>query len=484
MLTSWKRAALALAALFPLALLISPSGPAQAAPPVAAESPTAPCDAISPIAIPCVALGKTSDAIATECRRVGIPELLCLLPLAHKVTQAARDAYLQSWVHRAAQFQYELGDPLPLRDAQWIGTHNSFNSLTDSFTLSHADSNQQLTLSQQLDLDVRSLELDLHYIPKLLGLLGPRVVTVCHGQGPEMFDLGCTTEPSFAKVLPEIAAWLNAPGHGDEVILLYLEDNLKNPAAYASAVATLDSVLKRPDGTSLIYKPDLSQKASNGCVPLPTGISRDDVRAAGARVVLVGGCATGWAGRVFDWNDVHVESGSTSAYQAYPACDATYDASVYDSELVRYFEDTTLVSTLLDPFRIPVDPDALSPQKVAAMTACGVNVYGFDQLLPEDGRIQATLWSWAPDEPVLANGSCTRQGGDGRWYAADCDVALPAACFGGGTWSVTTPVVFSGAAAACAGIGKTFAVPRAGDQNSALRAVAGSGGAWLNHSLA
>ena len=493
MLTSWKRAALALTV--PVVLLAaSPVVTAQAAPAptaapaavpaaVPAASPTAPCDAISPIAIPCTAIGKTVDAVAAECRRVGVPDTLCRLPLAHDVTQAARDAYLQSWTHRTAQFQYELGDALAFHDAQWIGTHNSFNSLTSSFTLSHADSNQQLSLSQQLDLDVRSIELDLHFIPKVLGLLGPRVVTVCHGQGPEIFDLGCTTEPSFAKVLPEVASWLNAPGRADEVVLLYLEDNLQNPAAYASAVTTLDNVLKRPNGTSLIYKPDPAQKAANGCVPLPTGISRDDVRATGARVVLVGGCATGWAGSVFDWNSVHVEGGKTSAYRAFPACDATYDASVYAGKLVRYFEDTTLVSNLLDPFRIPVNPEALSPEKVAAMTACGVNVYGFYQLLPEDGRIQATLWSWAPNEPVSANGACTKQGADGRWYAADCTALLPAACADGGTWTVTAPVAFADAAAACASLGRTFEVPRAGDQNSRLHAAAGATGAWLNHTL-
>src|SRR5258707_9002126 len=113
----------------------------MAAAPVAADtngvftppSPTAPCDAISPVAFPCVATGKFADAVAAECRRVGIPDRLCVLPLAHRVTQAARNAYLQSWAHRTAQFQYALGDPLPFRDAQWLGTHNSFNSLAHSF---------------------------------------------------------------------------------------------------------------------------------------------------------------------------------------------------------------------------------------------------------------------------------------------------------------------------------------------------------------
>jgi hypothetical protein len=467
------------------ALLIAagPAGSAAAADP-APPSPTAPCDAVSPIAIPCVALGKTFDAVSAECRRVGIPDTLCILPLAHNVTQAARDAYLQSWVHQAAKFQYALGDPLPLRDAQWLGTHNSFNSLAESFTVSNLDSNQQLSLTQQLDLDMRSIELDLHFIPRL-ELLGGRAVTVCHGQGPELGDLGCTFEPLFTTVLPKIAAWLNAPAHSDEVVLLYLEDEMKNPAAYASTISTLDKVLRRPDGSSLIYRPDPAARAANGCTPLPLGASRDDVRAAGARVVLVGSCAPGWSADVFDWNATHVEGGSASAYQPYPACDATYGAGVYDAKLVRYFEDSTLVSALLDPTRPAANPEALTPAKVRSMTDCGVNLFGFDQILPEDGRIQASLWSWAPDEPRTANGGCTLQGADGRWLAAACAGAHPAACVANGTWSVTGPVAFADAPAACSALGATFGLPRAGDQNSRLHAVAGPvGGAWVRYQFA
>lgn len=464
-----------------VASFLSVNTGAEAAP--TATSPTAPCDALSPIAIPCVALGKTFDAVAAECRRVGIPDALCALPLSHKVTQAARDAYLASWTHRTAQFQYELGNPLPLREAQWIGTHNSFNGLSYPFTISRADSNQQLSLSQQLDIDVRSLELDLHYIPSILGLLGPKVVTVCHGQGADVGNLGCTTEASFAKVLPEISNWLNAARNSDEVVLIYLEDAVKDPAAYASILSTLDKVLKRPNGSSLIYKPNPAQKAANGCVPMPLGISRDDVRAAGARVVLVGSCAPGWSGSVFDWSNTHVESGRASTYRAFPTCDANFTPSVYASKMVRYFEDSTLVSTLLDPQRPPVDPEALTPAKVEAMTNCGVNLFGLDQLLPEDGRIQSTLWSWAPNEPQAGVGECTVLGSDGRWAAAPCTGTRPAACLDGGVWTVTPAVPAANAAAACQAIGSTFDLPRSGVSNSRLHAVAGTTSTWINHTI-
>lgn len=483
-LTRTKRLAAVLAVALALVASFLATTPAtQAAAPAATPSPTAPCDAISPIAIPCVALGKVFNAVNAECRRVGIPDSLCALPLAYSVTQAARDAYRTSWAHQTAAFQYALQDSVPLRDVQWVGTHNSFNGLGYPLTLSRADSNQQLTLTQQLDIDVRALELDLHHTPGLLGLLGPKVVTVCHGQGPEVGNFGCTTETPFSTVLPEVAKWLNAPANSNEVILLYLEDAVKNAAAYTSILSTLDKVLKRPNGTSLVFKPNPADKAANGCVPLPLDATRDAVRAAGARVVLVGSCAPGWSASVFDWSSVHVESGRTSTYQPFPTCDATYGAGVYANQLVRYFEDTTLVSTLLNPTRKPVDPEALTPEKVAAMTACGVNVFGFDQLLPEDGRIQATLWSWAPDEPKAGAGSCTYLNAEGRWVAAPCTDLHPAACLTGDTWTVTPAVPAADAAAACTAIGSAFDLPRTGDQNSRLHAVAGAEGAWVNHAI-
>ena len=129
-----------------------------------------------------------------------------------------------------------------------------------------------------------------------------------------------------------------------------------------------------------------------------------------------------------------------------------------------------------------LDPDALTPAKVHAMTDCGVNLFGFDQILPEDGRIQSSLWTWAPDEPKVVHGGCTLQGADGRWVAAQCTSTHPAACAVGSAWSVTAPVTFADAPAACSAIGASFGLPRVGDQNSRLHAVAGpAGGAWVDY---
>lgn len=443
-------------------------------------SSVAPCNAISPFAFPCVGTGKFADAVSAECRRIGVSDNLCLVPLSHKITQAATAAYLQSWVHRAARFQYALGDSVPFRDAQWVGTHNSFNSLAHQFTPSHADSNQQLSMTQQLDIDARSIELDLHYIPQI-DQLGKRAVTVCHGRPPNQGNLGCTTEPVLTKVLPDITAWLNA--NPNEVVLILIEDQLKDPNAYASALATLEGGLVRPNGTSLIYHPNPVDILPNGCANFPRNISRNDVRTAGAQVVLVSDCIPNWGSAVFNWEGQELQSGSTFDYQPFPKCDASYSAPVYANNIIRYYEDSTFISALINPSRPPNNPAALTPTKAQSMTNCGVNLFGFDQLLPEDGRIQGTLWSFAQDEPRAGAGQCTLQRSEGHWVAAPCTDPHPAACLSGaGVWSVSAPVAFAGAPAACGG--SAFGLPRTGVQNSRLHAVAGpAGGAWVNYPI-
>src|SRR5262249_49597667 len=105
-LAKWLQNAAALGAV--VAMLAAPPAAADPSDVYSPPSPTAACDAISPVAFPCVALNKFADAVSWECRRVGIPDQLCTVPLAYRVTQAAVVAYGQSWVHRTAQFQYQL----------------------------------------------------------------------------------------------------------------------------------------------------------------------------------------------------------------------------------------------------------------------------------------------------------------------------------------------------------------------------------------
>jgi hypothetical protein len=220
---------------------------------------------------------------------------------------------------------------------------------------------------------------------------------------------------------------------------------------------------------------------------MPLGISRDDVRARGAQVVIVGNCRTGWSSDVFSWDDNHVERGSTPGYRPFPACDSTYPRSVYDTKFVRYFEDSTFVSAATDPTESPSQAQAgmLTPAHVADMTRCGVNLFGFDQILPNDGRIDASIWSWAKDQPDSQAGSCTVQRSDGRWITDPCATRHLAACrAASGAWELTPrPVPYAGASSACRALGDRFDLPRTGYENSELRQAAGSATLWLSYAL-
>src|SRR6266498_1750933 len=106
------------------------------------------------------------------------------------------------WVERALAAQYRLGDPVPFRNAPWIGTHNSFNGPAEmGLALSAQDANQKVDLTDQLDLGIRSLELDLHWFPSLTSgdgqLFAP---VVCHALPNHV---GCTVEKPLGPALDE-----------------------------------------------------------------------------------------------------------------------------------------------------------------------------------------------------------------------------------------------------------------------------------------
>jgi hypothetical protein len=456
-----------------IALLLSIASLGAAAAQAASAKPVDDaCNQVSPTAAACIGIDKPAEAAAAECRAAGVPDGACVMPVGHDVLASDLAAYQSSWLHRAAQRQFALGGSVPLRAAQWLGTHNSFNTDANGLTLSHTDNNQQLTLTEQLDGDVRALELDVHYVPGT-ETGGTDVVRVCHGRGPDQYHAGCTTEPLLTAVLPEITRWIDA--HPDQVVLLYLEDELGAAAGYDQTVSALDHALVRSDGSSMIYRPDPAQIGAGGCANLPLDVSRDDVRAAGANLVLVGNCRSGWSSDVYSWDANHVESGSTPGYQPFPACDQTYGPSVYASKLVRYFEDSTWVSAAVDPTQSPAGHGAgmLSPAKVTSMIDCGVNLLGFDQFEPGDGRVEASIWSWAPNQPDATAGACAEQRSDGRWISDSCATRRPAACrTPQGTWILTPAIPAAAARAACAARGATFAAPRTGPENEALRVTA------------
>lgn len=460
---AWVAAALAAAALGVLA-------------PVAAAQESCP-----PGDSACIGAQKLGERASAECRRAGdalpsrpVADPACQTPAGRRVDRAGVAAHAGSWVHRALAFQYALGEALPFRDAPWIGTHNSFNSTSEAPTLSHTDSNQQLSLADQLALDVRSLEIDVHWSPSPRGGGLDGAPVVCHGQEQQGVHVGCTSERLLGDVLAEVGGWLRRPENRREVLLLYLEDHLDGN--HAAGREVLDATLG-----SLVFRAGANDA---DCRSLPLTLTRRAVLDAGAQVVIVGDCGTGWNTRVFKWGgDVRVEE-RPKGYTA-ENCGGVSRAT-HATRLVRFYEDSTWLTptaATVSQNRLASADDGITPQTAAAMTRCGVDLIGLDQLLPGDARLPSLVWSWAAGKPAAADGGCALQGDGGRWATGACARPRPAACrTADGGWTVTAaPVAFADAAAACAEGGHRFDLPRTGFDNARLRAVAPAGEVWLDH---
>jgi hypothetical protein len=341
---------------------------------------------------------KAQDAAYYTCTSYGGAEESCASVPGDQASSQAVAAYASSWVHRALELQYELGNRLPFANAPWIGTHNSFNSMAYGYTPSRSDSNQKLSLTDQLRLDVRSLELDVHWVNG-----EPQV---CHGTEQHA---GCTTEGPLGPLLDEIAVFLDRPENRDQVLLLYLEDQIGTTDGYDAVAAELE----RAFGAKLF------RSAGGKCSPkLPlTGLTRGKLLLAGVQVLAVAsGCgggaetngATAWSRLVFDWSgDVHGET-RPRGFEDFPRCGPDFDRARYDSQMIRYFEDSTFVSSSASAAGAAEPDDGITPPTAAAMARCGVDLFGLDQLLPDDGRLESLVGSWASDEP-RAGGGCAAQ---------------------------------------------------------------------------
>ncbi len=392
--------------------------------------------------------------------RIGVLALAALLSTL-VAAPAAAGADTRNQTLRQLDLQYELAGDVPLANAPWVFTHNSYNSPAEmGVALSPQDRNQDLTVVDQLDEGVRSLELDVHLF------LGRPVV--CHSTGPH---LGCTTEKSFRQVLGEIRVWMDR--NPRQVLLLYLEGHLDTAAGYDLGSDDLEAVMG-----GLVYRPP---SAGARCDPLPLEKTRRDVRAAGKRLLLMGDCGEGSRWQSYVHDDRQRLTASTNApFRDFPDCGPDYTRAQFDSRQVRYYEDATSVGASTGS-----EHGTISPPLVGRMTRCGVDLIGFDRLTRGDPRVAAQVWSWAAPEPTRGH-DCAIQGASGRWFARPCRERHRAACRDGtGLWRISRRrSTARGAARACGRPGLLQAVPRTGYEGQRLLAAqkrAGAGGVWLGY---
>eukprot|EP00051_Salpingoeca_urceolata_P034117 m.23649 g.23649 ORF g.23649 m.23649 type:complete len:1161 (+) comp7251_c0_seq1:349-3831(+) len=429
------------------------------------------------------------------------------------------------WLRRALWIQGHLGYTLRFPEATEIGTHNSFNRdhIRTHITLNttivnvavevdESPTNQQYTLTDQLTLGVRRLELDVKEIATTssnarhcqINGTDEDKVRVCHAGassaaainsncGPTIPADACealcvcnygaatacgVNPPKFAEILDEIKTWLTA--NPTEVISLFLETSVND--------TLLNDMLVTHLGAATLFLPtpgtDYSVVAN-----WPT---RDAMLPAQV-VTFASQSSTGsCSGTMVSMPNVlcHNQLRAGQRY-AYDSVNFGSDAICDDSQDVffGYITGTTVINRIVFDTDYSDDntnggANTITPTRMSDVTACGLSP---DLDMVDVDHMAGALWSFKENFPASFAGTSAAfiPAGETRWENVEpAALTKTCACRDNSdhlTWSLTAASTF--ATCTCPG-GSTFAVPRSNKEaNNLLAAQAAAGPTtevWLN----
>lgn len=323
-------------------------------------------------------------------------QAFCALVSSDLISRSVIEEYQGTALHQAQVLQRELVAGQPMKHTLYVSTHNSYNATETNMppTLSGSDANQRYVLTDQLDMDVRGFELDVHWMPGR-NPEGFRAA-VCHGNTQHA---GCSYELSLREILSDLRGWLDAnPG---EVIIIDLEEHLND---------SIDDLSSTKDERFAAASQDIQDSigdvlfvpGTDGTEPVdcaggqPVDVSVRQIRNVGKQVVIYSSCGvfrSGSADLVFGratHKQDHLDTvRSKGALQALGQC--FFTPQQIDENWVRIYEDGTLVGASAGG----VGPMA-TVDEVREMARCNINMPSLDHLHPFDGRLDALLWSFDP----------------------------------------------------------------------------------------
>ncbi|CAK0733927.1 hypothetical protein CVIRNUC_000356 [Coccomyxa viridis] len=445
------------------------------------------------------------------------------------------------WLRNAIKTQAQLSRRLPLCLATLLGTHNSGITIADGYgnrdeyfqqyfkwirwvsSSSKLRTNDQfLSLTDQLNLGVRAVELDTHWVEgelriahcggfhaapfnvlvKAVNLVATLLGHPIHwdtetvGCDPSLSSIPVAAQRSFADALAELAAWLVQPGNEEEFLLVFLDDQ-PDIQAWGFLPKLLIEVRQAFPG-SMLYTP--KDHAARNASDWP---SMAELVAAGRRVMVVSGADYGpdAADILFTRPDVcGWQEPPLGDFKGQPSCIADQQAGfagdphTLEGTLFR----VTSCEILYGPLNCGFVPSGenwpvLDEKNLHEVTACGLNMPCPDLLTPQ--RAAGAIWTWAPGQPYDADWSRDWQAGwmqyllrlwrplhkrlelqdvelcaimraeDGRWRARPCTELYPNACRSQqGGWALV-----EGESRGTCPEGTAFAVPRHAKENAALQ---------------
>lgn len=397
---------------------------------------------------------------------------------------------VDKWVVNALNYQRQLQRSDSLMFYELPGTHNSAITEADGFgiekyfisaLLNGHDFDQgddvgeglcqYLSLTDQLRMGVRHLEIDIWWDPVRSDII------VCHSPIPlypvgnisrtaeaknitldwNPLKMSCIgTKRRFSEVLREVRDWMIRPENTKEFVMLYFDTKFYlSPEQVSQANKEIRAIFG-----------EMLWPASQGS---PLKYSLDQLLASKQRLVIenMKECWTkfdeGDSQVVFYptlWND-HQFSASDLA--EFPDCSIQGDHAWYGSKWVR----------------------ALDGSFIEAATRCGVQVVSKDYMNPDDMKL--FVWSWDQQEPSDKDG-CVAILPSGRWATLPCSEEHFTACVstdsknkgGYSTWAVDVNGAKARWGEGVCPEGYEFAAPHNGFANNLL-VVAGVGQTmWVN----
>ncbi len=373
----------------------------------------------------------------------------------------------KTWAYQAYQKQDLLDNATPIAQGYNSSSHNAFNS--SAYGAVYIDPNHTLSITEQLDIGVRALELDVHWTHQSKDIPVGDDLLLCHFGGQR----GCSSlERYFSDAVDEVNDWLRKNPRA--VVYMGFEDYwADNESKMLAALAPLDD---------LIYKPGSCTKFSEAAKTL----TEEDILKAGKQMLLLNGdCSTSaWAAAAYDggWG-----------YSSIPAsqaanCDSA-NASWNGGGIQRIFEQETFFGTTFAD-----DNGLYTDAQIRTALKCGVNQVAYDKLVINDSGIKASIWSWAENYPTATDAAydCAYHGADGLFRDSNCSDDGHYACktSDGKQWAVSTHSGLENSSSAgevaCQATGSQwhFAVPTNSMQNELLKvakASAGHANIWIDY---
>lgn len=382
------------------------------------------------------------------------------------------------WRIKALRLQNKLDHDLPIGEALFIGTHNSFNATEYSDGTSYLDPNHKMSLYDQLDAGMVALELDVHRDTNANNAWvweWESELMLCHRKHHNDIKDGiCSVaDRTLLEGLTEIKFWLEK--NTQDVIFIYIEDFMGKDD-YQYAIKYLEQTIG-----DKVYRPPYGQ----GCVGMPMDVSKKDILASGKQVLLFGASQT-CSNTTRDWESWTYGGTAWDGDQA-EKVRAGQGGSAREGRWLRYFEDRTDASSNLGD---RTASENIHGSDMPLLMKQGANFIGLDMLgYASTDRITGAIWSWNGGEPNNYNGAehCAESHTNGRVNDYTCGSFKPFSCKNSqNEWYVTTGTgSWSEGKDMCSaetGGEYRFSMPMTYNQNQALiqaKKHAGASRTWL-----